>query len=248
MYQLYNDIFEKLIKYLVIARELKEDIQEVHVYNSIELVFGKKYCRIYVDFKLKNERKKAFELQELRYKYFNNVGISDYFSFYLGYDDYQVKEDRLKNKEEEIHYEYIWNFLAWQMKKEEITVKPSHFISEYYEKIKRKEEDEKWENEKKQILNEISNYLKENQDLLFVVKDYNKIRIGKIAEFGSYNSLTLLEIKKDLSIGKVKVQTSNYNTIAIINVFQLPKLLTKDELVKLINSDVDFEGLIWKKK
>lgn len=62
MYQLYNEIFEKLKKYIIIALEFKDDIEEIHVYNAIELVFGKKYCRVYVDFKLKNEKEKAYEL------------------------------------------------------------------------------------------------------------------------------------------------------------------------------------------
>ena len=186
-------------------------------------------------------------MQELRYKHFNNVGISDYFPFYLGYDDYQTKEDRLKNKEESIHYEYIWNFLAWQLEKEGLTVKADYFVSQFDVNKRRKEENEIWEKEKKQILNEITPYLNENQDFLFAIKEYNKIRVGKIIEMKPYNGLILSEVKKDLNVGKVKIDVSSYNTIAIIKTSQLPILLTKEELIELIDTNANFEGLIWKK-
>lgn len=62
-----------------------------------------------------------------------------------------------------------------------------------------------------------------------------------------YNGLILSEVKKDLNVGKVKIDVSSYNTIAIIKTSQLPILLTKEELIELINTNANFEGLIWKK-
>lgn len=62
-----------------------------------------------------------------------------------------------------------------------------------------------------------------------------------------YNGLILSEVKKDLNVGKVKIDVSSYNTIAIIKTSQLPILLTKEELIELIDTNANFEGLIWKK-
>jgi hypothetical protein len=247
MYEEYRQVFEKLMKYLVIAREFKDDIKEVYVYNSIELHFGKKYCRIYVEIKLNDEvsMQKRYELQELHYKYFNNVGHTNYFSYYLGYDDYETIVDRLRNREEEMHYNYIWNFLAWQLERDNIKVKSENFISQYELKIKRKADDEKWEKEKEKINNEINPFLK--QDILFAIKHYDRLKIGKIVAIKPYDCVSLLEIKKDLSIGKVKTDVRTYDTYAIINPSLLSKSITKDELLKLIEAEDDFEGLEWKK-
>ena len=118
MYREFVEIFEKTDQYLKVIRELKEDIQDVYIYNKVEDFFGKKYCRIYVEINLiPNPSHSQYEIEKYLYNNFENFGIKPYFSFYLGSSNYNSKDEILENREEQMHYYYIHNLLEWELKK-----------------------------------------------------------------------------------------------------------------------------------
>lgn len=149
MYQIHSDIFEKLSLYIQIIRQFKEDINEVHVNNSIEELFGKTYCRVYITIKLKEDSKKQYDLYESIRSFFR-YGEKEYFSFYLGANRDEKNDDfhSLDNKEEETHYDYIWNLLEWFLKKDSIRITADRFVNERelreIEKNRRKEVEKDW--------------------------------------------------------------------------------------------------------
>lgn len=248
MYSVFVEIFEKTDQYLKVIRELKEDIQDVYIYNKVEDFFGKKYCRIYVEINLiPNPSHSQYEIEKYLYNNFENFGIKPYFSFYLGSSNYNSKDEILENREEQMHYYYIHNLLEWELKKVNIKVNVDKFESEYSLKKDRIKEDEKRELEKQKIIKEISPLI-HKEGRLIVVNSWDKLRIGKIIEAKtSSNNISLLEVKKDFTAGKIKLASISINEIlAIIDQSLLGKT-TKEELIELIETDSDFKGLEWKR-
>lgn len=248
MYSVFVEIFEKTDQYLKVIRELKEDIQDVYIYNKVKDFFGKKYCRIYVEINLiPNPSHSQYEIEKYLYNNFENFGIKPYFSFYLGSSNYNSKDEILENREEQMHYYYIHNLLEWELKKVNIKVNVDKFESEYSLKKDRIKEDEKRELEKQKIIKEISPLI-HKEGRLIVVNSWDKLRIGKIIEAKtSSNNISLLEVKKDFTAGKIKLASISINEIlAIIDQSLLGKT-TKEELIELIETDSDFKGLEWKR-
>lgn len=130
MYQIHSDIFTRIALYVKIARQFKEDIKEIKVSNEIEEFFGKLYCRVYVNIKLKEGSPNKFEVQEALWNDFSRFGEKQYFSFYLihGWRD---NEYLLRNIEEQTHYDYIWNLLTWYLKDDGIRVEAARFKNQY---------------------------------------------------------------------------------------------------------------------
>ncbi|WP_369765260.1 hypothetical protein [Flavobacterium sp. WC2429] len=249
MYSVFVEIFEKTDQYLKVIRELKEDIQDVYIYNKVENSFGKKYCRIYVEINLiPNPSHSQYEIEKYLYNNFENFGIKPYFSFYLGSSNYNSKDEILENREEQMHYYYIHNLLEWELKKVNIKVNVDKFESEYSLKKDRIKEDEKRELEKQKITAEISPFI-HKEGRLIVINSYDKLRIGKIIEAKTLsNNISLLEVKKDFTIGKIKLDSISINEIlAIIDQSLLGKI-TKEELIELIITKSDFKGLEWKRE
>jgi hypothetical protein len=248
MYREFVEIFEKTDQYLKVIRELKEDIQDVYIYNKVEDFFGKKYCRIYVEINLiPNPSHSQYEIEKYLYNNFENFGIKPYFSFYLGSSNYNSKDEILENREEQMHYYYIHNLLEWELKKVNIKVNVDKFESEYSLKKDRIKEDEKRELEKQKIIKEISPFI-HKEGRLIVVNSWDKLRIGKIIEAKtSSNNISLLEVKKDFTAGKIKLDRISINEIVAIIDQSLLGKTTKEELIELIETDIDFKGLEWKR-
>jgi hypothetical protein len=248
MYREFVEIFEKTDQYLKVIRELKEDIQDVYIYNKVEDFFGKKYCRIYVEINLiPNPSHSQYEIEKYLYNNFENFGIKPYFSFYLGSSNYNSKDEILENREEQMHYYYIHNLLEWELKKVNIKVNVDKFESEYSLKKDRIKEDEKRELEKQKIIKEISPFI-HKEGRLIVVNSWDKLRIGKIIEAkSSSNNISLLEVKKDFTAGKIKLDRISINEIVAIIDQSLLGKTTKEELIELIETDIDFKGLEWKR-
>lgn len=248
MYSVFVEIFEKTDQYLKVIRELKEDIEDVYIYNKVENSFGKKYCRIYVEINLiPNPSHSQYEIEKYLYNNFENFGIKPYFSFYLGSSNYNSKDEILENREEQMHYYYIHNLLEWELKKENIKVNVDKFESEYSLKKERIKEDEKRELEKQKITKEISPFI-HKEGRLIVVNSWDKLRIGKIIEAkASSNNISLLEVKKDFTAGKIKLDRISINEIVAIIDQSLLGKITKEELIELIETDIDFKGLEWKR-
>lgn len=248
MYSVFVEIFEKTDQYLKVIRELKEDIEDVYIYNKVENSFGKKYCRIYVEINLiPNPGHSQYEIEKYLYNNFENFGIKPYFSFYLGSSNYNSKDEILENREEQMHYYYIHNLLEWELKKENIKVNVDKFESEYSLKKERIKEDEKRELEKQKITKEISPFI-HKEGRLIVVNSWDKLRIGKIIEAkASSNNISLLEVKKDFTPGKIKLDRISINEIVAIIDQSLLGKTTKEELIELIETDIDFKGLEWKR-
>lgn len=248
MYSVFVEIFEKTDQYLKVIRELKEDIEDVYIYNKVENSFGKKYCRIYVEINLiPNPSHSQYEIEKYLYNNFENFGIKPYFSFYLGSSNYNSKDEILENREEQMHYYYIHNLLEWELKKENIKVNVDKFESEYSLKKERIKEDEKRELEKQKITKEISPFI-HKEGRLIVVNSWDKLRIGKIIEAkASSNNISLLEVKKDFTVGKIKLVRISINEIVAIIDQSLLGKTTKEELIELIETDIDFKGLEWKR-
>src|SRR5579872_6398798 len=101
-----DEVFTKILIYITIIRQFKEDIAVLHIHNIIPNSFGRSYCNIYIDIKLKDGSGKFLSLYEaIRAK--AGYDGKTYFSFYLrkqGYDDDNLK---LYNNVEHVHYNYI---------------------------------------------------------------------------------------------------------------------------------------------
>lgn len=255
MYQIHSDIFEKLSLYIQIIRQFKEDINEVHVNNSIEELFGKTYCRVYITIKLKEDSKKQYDLYESIRSFFR-YGEKEYFSFYLGANRDEKNDDfhSLDNKEEETHYDYIWNLLEWFLKKDSIRITADRFVNERelreIEKNRRKEVEKDWNKIEAAVADLIP---KEGQ--LIAIKQWKSspMRIGIATKVilpsrRQSFSMDLSEIKKDLSIGKVVITYVPKREIyAIIQPELLSRKITKAEIIALVEKNEIFDGLIWRR-
>ncbi|MDR1895630.1 MAG: hypothetical protein LBR10_02435 [Prevotellaceae bacterium] len=244
MYQTYSDIFTKASLYVNLATEFKEDVEEVNIHNAIENYFGRDYCRVYVIIKLKETSTRHYEFQEAfwnKFRYENK-----YFSFYL--PDYPEKDyEHLRNREEEIHYDYIWNFIEWALKNTGIKVNADRFKSQY----DLQQEDEEWlkklDEEKTKLKNAMKK-VKVKVGQIVAVKQYkdSSLRIGKIKRMDNFIELT--ELKKDLTPSKRTIDFLHLTDIyAILDIGKLSVEINKTNLLDFIEKEQSFEGLIWRR-
>jgi len=255
MYQIHADIFKKLSLYVQIIRQFKEDINEVHVNNSIEELFGKTYCRVYITIRLKEDSKKQYDLYESIRSFFR-YGEKEYFSFYLGAKRYEKNDDvhYLDNIEEKTHYDYIWNLLEWFLEKNNVRIVADRFVSE--RELRKKEENRMREVEKHWNRIEVAVAdLTPKEGQLIAIKQWESspMRIGIATKVILPSrrqpfSMNLSEIKKDLSLGKVTISYVPKREIyAIIQPDLLSRKITKTELIALIEKNETFNGLIWRR-
>jgi hypothetical protein len=254
MYQLHYDIFAKIVSYVSIARQFKADIQEITVKNGIEEDFGKRYCRVFVEFTLKKnasisywDLKVAFDDQFLRF------GQKEYFSFYLGRSG-RDDEKELDNTAEKTHYDYIWNLLAWLLEKDGVRVEAKSFISErQYER-----EIQKYYAEldvKHQAISNAVRNLRPEPGQFIALKPWKErpLRIGKVDKVRLPSPKTaclieLSELKKDLSPGKVIIHLTRLEEIyTIIQPDKLPGNISKDDLTKSIEKNEAHAGIVWRR-
>lgn len=255
MYQEFADIFWKISVYVRIIRQFKEDINEVHLKNEIEDSFGRNYCRIYVNINLKENSNNKYALYQAindNFKY----GEKEYFSFYLGKDGYNYdnESDKFLNKEEEVHYNYIWNLLEWFLKEDNIRISAASFIRESQvrneEKIRQEQIEEKWN----KIEAAVQNLAPQTGQFIAIKQWKNSpIRIGIVTKVTLPSrrhsfSLELSELKKDLMPGKVIINhLSQRDIYAIIQPESLLRGKTKTDLISQIEKNELFEGLIWRR-
>ncbi|RXK87058.1 hypothetical protein [Filimonas effusa] len=252
MYQQFSDNFYKLSTYITIIRQFKEDISEVEVKNEIKDVFGKRYCRVYINIKLKEGSDKEYDLNKSFSDHFRYE--KEYFSFYLGSGSYRDDDDfRLYNREEEVHYNYIWNFLAWFIKNDNIQVVDRPFISEKTIRRQQIRQERECEERIKREDEAVQDLLPEEGQLIAIKQcSHSSIRIGLITQITlqsrkSSFSMTISEVKKDLSIGKVQINdVSKRKIYALIKKEKLPTK-SKTDLIAKIESNKSFEGLIWRR-
>lgn len=253
MYQLHADIFRKIELYVKLAKAFKDDLQEIKVRNEIEEHFGKIYCRVYVTLKLKAGSDKEYEL----YKAIKHVFYVDkeYFSFYLpgGYDRNE-NDQLLRNIEENTHYDYIWNLLSWHLESDRIKVTEENFQSQLDLKRKRLEQIKKREQESNRIEEAVESLSLETGQLIAIKQWYGSaLRIGvaeKVVLPGKRQSFSidLLEIKKDLTAGKVKIHLwSKSDIYAVLQSSELPKGISKADLLTSIERGENIRGLIWRR-
>lgn len=251
MYQIHADVLNKVTTYVKIARQFREDIKEINVTNEIEEYFGKKYCRVYVRFNLKEGSTKQSELQQVIWNIF--MYDKEYFSFYL-IADRRDDENTLRNIEELCHYEYIWNLLEWLLQKDEINVNAISFTSQYDLKLKEDERTKKYDAEKQLIENAV-NHLEPVEGQFIAIKQWSQssLRLGTVENVtlpGKRQSfdLKLTELKKDLKPGKNSISLwSKSNIFAIIQPEQLPGGLSKTLLITMLEQGDNFTGLLWRR-
>ncbi len=255
MYQIHLDIFTKVHLYILIARQFKDNIQEIYVYNEIEEHFGKKYCRIYVEIRLKENAtsEKRWELQETIGEKFYRSFQKEYFSFHLT-TERRDNDDSLYNREEELHYDYIWNLLAWFLSGDSILVKPERFKCEKYLYEEHKESLKKFE-EKRQLIEAAVRPLTLLIGDWVAIESYgaNSLRLGSVKMVNAdkksgYFSMTLTELKNDLKLGRKEIlYVSKSDIYAIIKPDMLVNKLSKTGLVELLKKDISFSGLHWRR-
>jgi hypothetical protein len=256
MYQSYYDIFLKLSIYISIIRKYKDDIKEVQISNEIESVTGRYYCKVYVDLILKEDT--GIDKRDLRYYIhteFSRHYIKEGFSFYLGsgfnYKD-DDKSEFLDNKEQEVHYNYIWNLMQWYLEADKVKVESSQFKSMRMLRYERERELNEYM-EKRQKVESCTQNLPFEKGQLITIKGWSDLRVGEITKLVQPSrrqtfQLEANEIKKDLSIGKVKMFYLNKTDIyAIVQRDRLSKNVTKEDLISLIKKGEKFEGLIWRR-
>lgn len=253
MYQIHADIFRKLAIYVKIAKQFKEDIETVEVRNEIKEHFGKTYCRVHVNIKLKNESSQHYELQNELWNNLNRYGDSEYFSFHIRTAHREEDDHRLRNLEENTHYDYIWNLLAWYLEKDELVVEAAEFVSQLDLKRKEQKWHEKYEKERRVIENAVETITFEIGQLIAIKQWHNdSLRIGQVENI-SHNkrrffSMELAEIKKDLKAGKIRINVWNKTEVyAIVQPDKLPKGKIKTALITSLEIGENFEGLVWRR-
>ena len=252
MYQLHSDIFSKVLIYVNIARQFREEIREINVNNKIEEYFGRKYCRVYVQVKLKEESIKEKEFQIAIWNNFM-YDEKEYFSFYLTADS-RDDDYTLRNIGEQCHYEYIWNLLVWILNKDGINVNAARFVSQYEMKRQQEELCKKYNLEEQLVANAV-NHLEPLQAQFIAIRQWhnNSLRLGKVENVTllvrrQSFTLNLWELKKDLKPGKVHINIGSKSQIfAIIQPEQLPDGLSKSLLIGMLEHGVNFTGLLWRR-
>jgi hypothetical protein len=252
MYQLHADIFRKISLYASIARLFKDEIMQLNVSNEIEEYFGRTYCRIYVHIELKDTSTKRYELQERMYNHFS-YEEKEYFSFYLTTDGRDTDE-ALRNIEENMHYDYIWNLLSWMLQNEDIKINAVPFKNQYQLKQLQKEQHKKYEAERTLIENAVNHLAPEKGDYI-AIKQWrnNPLRLGVVEKVTlpakrQTFSMDLLELKKDLSPGKVKINLWNKTEIyAVIQPKNMSDKPSKSELITMLEEGTSFNGLLWRR-
>jgi hypothetical protein len=252
MYKEYDDIISGLLLYVNIVRDFKDEIKEINVENKIESSFGRKYCRVYINIILKEDAVKQGELGKRIFFDFNNRGLKTYFSFGL-LTEIEDKNYILQNREENVHYDYIWNFMEKYLEKENVLVKAAKFRSQL---------DEKRDQEKilreydllETPLGKVVKDLEPEIGQLIAIKEYDNapLRIGMvekiILDIDKPFYVELLEMRTNMEIGKVKIRIWSKTTIhAIIKFPELKLPISRSTLIALIEKDENFEGLIWRR-
>jgi hypothetical protein len=166
-----------------------------------------------VKFELKESLANYYELYEAIRANFR-YDEKEYFSFYLTIDG-RDDEYALRNTEENTHYDYIRNLLEWNLQEEDIKVNAEIFKSQ---------DDLKWLQDKLRKEYDAARRLVENavDDLIpakgqfVVIRPWHSssLRLGIVEDIrlpGKRQSfsLDLLELKKDLKPGHVKINLSS---------------------------------------
>lgn len=253
MYQLHADIFRKVSLYAGIARMFKDDIMQLNVSNGIEEYFGRMYCRIYVHIELKETSTKHYELQERMYDHFFRYGEKEYFSFYLT-TDRRDNYEALMNIEENTHYDYIWNLLSWMLENEGIKINAAPFKSQYHVKQLEQEHRKKYEAQRNLVENAVSHLSPKTGDII-AIKQWRSspLRLGIVEKVTLPTrrqtfSMDLLELKKDLSPGKVKINLWNKTEIyAVIQPESITGESSKAALIAMLEEGTFFDGLLWRR-
>lgn len=253
MYQLHHDIFEKIGIYVSVIRQFKESVDHVRVFNEIKDHFGKRYSRVHIEIKLKEGENKDYELDlALREAFWKRFIETHYFSFHIRSNAVYAEDDSIFNKEEEIHYDYIWNFLEWLLKRDDIKVIADRFLSEY---DIREEAKKRWKEIETQTVKEdvavSSVTIAEGQ--LIAVKNYGNLRIGFVEKVVMPTkkqsfSIKLIEVLKNLIPGQREIYFwSKRELYAVIQPDQLPKGLTKPKLIEILEKNEAVEGIVWRR-
>lgn len=243
MYIEYTDILSRISTYATTLSQFKDQIREVNVRNEIVEHFGKHYCRIYIDISPIGDAASFDKIYEIIDK--GLYGQPRYFSFYLpdGADEH--------NREEEVHYNYIWHLLTWFLKGK-VEVKADSFKTK--RDIRREEEQNEREyEEKKKAIEDAVSSLTIEPGIFVAVRNLLDLDIGIVSNVVSPNknsnlSVEIYLLKKDLTPGKKKVVFSSKSEVyAIVQPYALPVNISKDQLLTLIENNQSFEGLSWRR-
>lgn len=255
MYQIYCDIIKKVSGYLTVIRQFKDDIELVKVSNEIIEIFGKRYCRIYVEIKLKDHLgyEKEFELEKALDKEVATY-LPKYFSFHLGSGSWSEREGTDgRNVEQETHYNYIWHLLAMSLEKDKIKVEATHFITDREVWHEWKQRNEKFEEEWQKIEKTVESVVPQEGQLIAINEYGSNLRIAYVTKVTLPSrkhsfSMDLVEVLKDFSQGKRKINFySKRDIYALIQQESLPKRFTKNDLIEKLEGGENFEGLIWRR-
>ena len=255
MYQIYCDVIKKVSGYLTVARQFKDDVELVKVSNEIIEIFGKRYCRIYVNIKLKEHLgyEKEIELERTLDKEVATY-LPKYFSFHLGSGSWSESQGTDgRNTEEETHYNYIWHLLAISLEKDKIKVEAEHFINDWQVNYEWKQRNAKFDEEWQKV-EEVVESLTPQEGQLIAINEYgNNLRIALATKVTMPSrkhsfSMDLVEVLKDLSQGKRELRYISKRSIyAIVQPESLPKRFTKNELIEKIEKGESFDGLLWRR-
>lgn len=251
-YHQYDETFEKIDRYVEFIRQYRDCVKDVHVSNSIEDYFGKRYCRVYVEIAFKLDLKSHFDLQQkLLSKFYNS---SYYFSFFIGDSQRDYDEKQSKNEAESLHYEYIWHLLSWNLRNDGIPVREDKFVSEYDLFIENKKRSDEFD-QRREVLSTLTKDLNIVIDQFIAIKGMSEspLRIAKPIKISlsikrQSFSMELIELKSDLATGKREITLYSKNEIyAIVDPTKLSQGIRKPDLINLLNEGSNFEGLIWRR-
>lgn len=249
MYQKYYDILYKLKLHQSLIDEFRKDLKEVKITNAIERYYGKTYIRVYIELIAKEDSSRYPEFREKYQQRIFGWTKDNYISFYL--PDYKRDREELSNRSEELDYDWIVNILefgSWGHTSPKFEIQPFRSL------LNEKEDNERWtedyEVKRNSVLKSLNDCVQFSKNQLVVIKNYSSFRVGRIKEIPqqnrSFNSLNLIEVRKDLTNGVREMSYANvYDIYAVIDPFQLERNFNKNMILSAVQSQKDFKGLIY---
>lgn len=245
MYQLHYDIMHKIMLHQRIINDFRDEIKHLRIYNTFETFYGKNYLRIYFELEIKTTSSKQSEFYDRYNKDIHYYTNENYISFYLPERTRDLTDLELRNKEEELHYDWICNLFEWYNYEKQPKIIIERFISQLDEKLKSEEREKDYYSKRSLILDSLKDIVIQENNLLVINEYGDNFRMGRVLKTNS-NNIKLIEVKKDLSNGKREINyVSIYNIYAIIETKELDIKVNKDIIIDKVKNQTNFNGLMY---
>ncbi|MBC7747919.1 MAG: hypothetical protein H7Z76_04945 [Methylotenera sp.] len=245
MDQFHHDVLRKIRLFQSIIQDYRDDLKHLRIYNSFETYYGKNYLRIYFELEIKDDSSKRWEFSERYTKDIHYYTNENYISFHLPERNRDLTDQELRNKPQELHYEWITNLFEWLNYNHQDS--PKLIIEDFVSQLDLKREEEKasevYEIKNTQLFDSFKDIKIQENQLLVINEYHNSFRIGRVLKSDSVY-FKLAEVKKDLTNGKKEIHYVNMDKIyAIIEPKELDAKITKEIILDHVQNYIHFNGL-----